>query len=48
MANKEKKKSTFSKPARILALAMAILVSSGVVVYLITFLLSLFGINVMA
>jgi len=47
MAKKEKQKSTFSKPARALALALAILVSSGVVVYLVTFILSLFGINVM-
>ena len=42
MATK-KTKSTYSKTMRALALAMAILVASGVVVYLITFLINLFS-----
>ncbi len=42
MANNTNK-STHSPAARALALALAILVSSGVVVYLVTFILSLFG-----
>lgn len=37
------KKSTFSPATRALALALAVLVSSGVVVYLITFIMGLFG-----
>lgn len=44
MSNKPEKKSAHSAPVRALALAMAILVASGVVVYLITFFLNLFGI----
>ena len=37
------KKSTFSPATRILALALSVLVASGVVVYLVTFIMSLFG-----
>ena len=37
------KKSSYSNWTRILALAMAILVASGVVVYLATFFINLFG-----
>ena len=44
MSKKTEKRSTFSAPVRALALALAILVASGVVVYLITFFLQLFGI----
>ena len=42
MATK-KTKSSYSKWTRALALAMAILVASGVVVYLVTFLINLFS-----
>ena len=42
MANKQIK-SSHSKWTRALALAMAILVASGVVVYLITFVMNLFA-----
>ena len=44
MSNKPAKKNSYSAPVRALALALAILVASGVVVYLVTFVLSLFGI----
>ena len=37
------KKSTFTPATRILALALSVLVASGVVVYLVTFIMSLFG-----
>ena len=37
------KKSAFSPATRILALALSVLVASGVVVYLVTFIMSLFG-----
>ena len=37
------KKSTFSPATRILALALSVLVASGVVVYLVTFIMSLLG-----
>jgi len=43
MANK--KKSSYSAPVRIMALILTGLVASGVLVYLITFILSLFGIG---
>ena len=44
MSNKHEKKNTYSAPVRALALALAILVASGIVVYLVTFFLSLFGV----
>lgn len=44
MSNKANKKNSFSAPVRALALALAILVASGVVVYLVTFFLNLFGV----
>ena len=42
MANK-KTTSSHSLPVRILALALSLLVASGILVYLVTFVLSLFG-----
>ena len=46
MANKEKKvtaqKPTYSRSVRILALILSILVTGGVVTYLITFIMNLF------
>ena len=42
MANQEKK-SNVSTPARILALVLSILVTSTTVVFLVQFILSLFG-----
>ncbi len=44
MSNKPTKSSSHPAPIRALALALAILVASGVVVYLVTFFLNLFGI----
>ena len=41
MANKNK--SSYSAAVRILALILTFLVASGVLVYLVSFLLSLFG-----
>jgi len=43
MANNKGNTSSHSKATRALALAMAVLVASGVVVYLVTFLINLFG-----
>ena len=43
MANK--KKSSYSAPVRIMALILTGLVASGVLVYLVTFILSLFGVG---
>lgn len=46
MANKEKKaaehKSTYSRRTRLLALILSVLVTGGVVTYLITFIMSFF------
>lgn len=41
MSNKQK--SSYSLPVRILAIILTVLVASGVVTYLIMFILSLFG-----
>ena len=41
----KKNKSTYSAPVRILALILTALVTSGVLVYLVMFILSLFGIG---
>ena len=43
MANKNK--PTYSAPVRLLALILTGLVASGVLVYLLTFLLNLFGVG---
>lgn len=43
MSNKTQNQSSHSGVTRILALAMAILVTSGVIVYAVTFLVNLFG-----
>ena len=45
MSNQSGKKNSYSAPVRALALALAILVASGVVVYLVTFILNLFGVG---
>ena len=43
MDKKNKKQtSSFPKPVRILALIMAVLVSSGILVYIATFILEIF------
>ena len=44
MANKQQK-STYSTPVRVLALILTGLVASGVLVYLVMFILALFGIG---
>lgn len=41
--NKQEKRPTYSLPVRITCIALAALVSSGVLVYLISFLLELFA-----
>jgi hypothetical protein len=41
----KKSKSTYSTPVRVLALILTGLVASGVLVYLVMFILSLFGIE---
>ena len=43
MSRKENSSSNHSPAVRILALALSLLVASGVVVYLITFFINLFG-----
>ena len=40
--SKKKSTSSHSLPVRILALALSLLVASGILVYLITFIISLF------
>ncbi|MBQ8214010.1 MAG: hypothetical protein IJZ80_08375 [Clostridia bacterium] len=40
-----KKNSTYSLPVRIMAIAMTVLVSSGVLVYLVMLLLNLLGVS---
>jgi len=42
-SKKKKRESTYSLPTRILAVALTILIASGIVTYLILFLISLFG-----
>ena len=41
--NKNQKQHTYSLPVRITCIALAALVSSGILVYLITFLMQLFA-----
>lgn len=41
--NKQEKRPTYSLPVRITCIALAALVSSGILVYLITFLMQLFA-----